>query len=1039
MVAGGGAALGTVCVIDLVPRQLTAEQQEALRALSRQAVALLEARRSLRRLATSVGARERAEVSARAALELLRMTFTHAPVGMMITGVDGVLVEVNDALAGMLGRAPEALVGVHFAEITAVEDMESENALAARGRAGEIDTVVRSKRYRHADGSLIPAISTSSVIRDDDGTPTYSLSHVQGIADRRLAEETLLENQSATDAILGTDANDLITAWNTGATRLFGYRYDEVIGKPLTVIIPERLRSAHLAGLARVAAGGEPVLIGRTVEVPALRRDGSEFPAELSLSRWQRGGQNFYTGIVRDISERRTAEERAALIRSAAVAANTASTLDGALRQVLGAVCETNGWGWGRAWLTSDGARPAVAAEWSVDGALDPPAESWRDKSGADGAGLVARVRADREPVVVDAATDPAGRSLGVPVFARDEVVAVLEFAVPEGCSTPDAGQLGVLEQVGNQLGRVVERDRAGQEIATRTQELDEAQALAKLGSWSLDLVSGSLNWSDELFRICGLLPGSMVPDVAAFSEFVHPDDRHLLDLGQHSEQDEGFDVEVRLIRTDGRVRLVQGRGRLVRDAAGTPMRLVGTAQDVTERRELEQELLRQAVTDPLTGLGNRSRFTTVLTEAILTAAAGQVLTVLWMEVDGIKDINDTLGHGVGDQLLVGTAERLGAALRPGDALARVGGYEFAVLLLDAEPATSRRVAARLQAEVGRPAEVAGMMLDVEASVGIAQLRVDTVPDPTAGATQHATALVRNAALALGNGKAEGKGRIAVYEAKMHLRAQRRLSLHGELRRAGERGQLAVHYQPTVELGSARLLGAEALLRWRHPVLGSVSPVEFIPLAEETGLILSIGRWVLREACRQAAEWSPRHGWAGLPSISVNLSGRQLADDRIVGDVAAVLRETGLDPGRLTLEITESVLMADVERAIGRLTRLRRLGVRLAIDDFGTGYSSLGYLSRFPVEVLKVDKSFVDDISVSERSRMLAAAVVGLGDTLGMTTLAEGVESQDQRRVLEELGCQNGQGYLFGRPMPAVDFAAILPTPLQAVGAKRAG
>jgi len=483
-------------------------------------------------------------------------------------------------------------------------------------------------------------------------------------------------------------------------------------------------------------------------------------------------------------------------------------------------------------------------------------------------------------------------------------------------------------------------------------------------------------------------------------------------------------------------------RGRLVfettlvpiHDAVGRCTHLVGVASDVTGRREAAAALWRQAHHDALTGLANRTLFRERLTRALARTAGDATarVAVLFLDLDDFKDVNDSLGHAVGDELLVAAAARLLNATRGCDTVARLGGDEFAVLI---EHVTHERdvltVADRVTAAFRTPFPVGARgpgddgpsRSDVQcgASVGIACAHVGDDPD----------AVLRNADLAMYHAKASGKGRHAEFAPAMHATAADRLALAADLRHAVTRHELRVEFQPIVDLATAHVVGAEALLRWAHPARGLVSPAEFIPLAETTGSIVGLGRWVLRTACREAAAWAAVAGDAapGVPPyVSVNLSGRQLDDPGLVDDVVAALAASGLAPRALLLELTETALMRDAERALTSLHRLKTLGVRLAIDDFGTGYSSLAYLQRFPVDVLKLDRAFVSGIARSASDAALARAVVALGASLQLETVAEGIETPEQRDHLRALGCRLGQGFLFARPMDAAALRARLGT-----------
>jgi diguanylate cyclase (GGDEF)-like protein len=420
---------------------------------------------------------------------------------------------------------------------------------------------------------------------------------------------------------------------------------------------------------------------------------------------------------------------------------------------------------------------------------------------------------------------------------------------------------------------------------------------------------------------------------------------------------------------------------------------------------------LHQAFHDPLTDLPNRALFVDRLELGVSRVQRSKSkLAVLFLDIDRFKIVNDSLGHAAGDELLREVAARLVASIRPGDTAARFGGDEFAILLEDVEDqAAAEQVALRILGALKAPLHIAGRDVFISASIGIA------MDAASAGD------MIRDADLAMYRAKSEGKGRHAVFEPAMHVAIVERADLEADLQRVLERAELLLHYQPIVALGNRAIVGVEALVRWRHPTRGIVSPGSFIPLAEETQLMAELGRWILTDACREVA------GWRTLRPLrlAVNLSAVQLhAADALARDVAAALADSGLPPEALVLEITETALMRDVTETISCLRALKKLGVLLAVDDFGTGYSSLDYLRRFPIDTLKIDKAFVDDLGAGDAT--LAQAIIDLGESFDLQVVAEGVEHEFQRQRLLELGCSYGQGYHFARPMPASELRALL-------------
>jgi diguanylate cyclase (GGDEF)-like protein/PAS domain S-box-containing protein len=447
---------------------------------------------------------------------------------------------------------------------------------------------------------------------------------------------------------------------------------------------------------------------------------------------------------------------------------------------------------------------------------------------------------------------------------------------------------------------------------------------------------------------------------------------------------------------------------------------LVLNTRDISERRQLEDQLVHQAFHDSLTSLANRALFKDRVDHALArTKRQTPSVAVLFLDLDGFKEVNDSLGHAAGDRLLIQVAERLRSCVRPSDTVARFGGDEFAVLIEDAsDDIDVVQVADRVLEGFRQPFEVNGRELHVRGSMGIARMESDV---------DGADHLLRNADLAMYRAKAAGRGGYERYDPEMHTELVQRVQLEADLRRALDAGELFLQYQPTFDLASGQLVGAEALARWQHPTRGLVPPTEFIPLAEASGLIRPLGAWVLREACRQAAEWQRSAGQRDKPlALNINLSGRQLQHPEVVDDVATALQESGLPPDSLVLEMTESVLMDDNENVLDILRRIKELGARLAIDDFGTGYSSLSYLHRFPVDMLKIDRSFVERLSHATDNAELARTIVRLGQSLQLVTVAEGVEDSAQFLALRRMGCDVGQGFYFGRPMESDEISRLL-------------
>ena len=514
-------------------------------------------------------------------------------------------------------------------------------------------------------------------------------------------------------------------------------------------------------------------------------------------------------------------------------------------------------------------------------------------------------------------------------------------------------------------------------------------------------------------------------------SDITHPDDwannrremRRLI-AGEVN----GYHLEKRYLHANGATVWVSVSVSCVRADDGSPRYMIGQVEDITERRAIAERLAHAAIHDPLTNLPNRLLFVDRLGVALDQARRRSTrVGVIFLDLDRFKVVNDSLGHAVGDSLLRVLADRLDASMRPGDAVARFGGDEFAVLCDDVtDEATVLDVAAKLAAAVARPVLLTDREVFITASVGVVLSRsADT-----------AETLLRDVDAAMYRAKDAGRAGIQVFDESSHRRVVSELETDTDLHRALERREFRTHYQPIVELETGRVSGFEALVRWQHPVRRLLLPREFIDLADETGLIIAIGAWVLEDACRQTVRWQQHHKSERPLTVSVNLAPRQLADPNFAEQLARILHATQIDPDTLWLELTEGALMDDVESSIGALQALRDQGVHVAVDDFGTGYSSLGHLKRFPVESLKVDQVFVDGLGTDPDDTSIVAAVVNLAHSLGLAAVAEGLENEVQLAALRTMGCDYAQGYLFGAPKaseeigdnPASDLRTWQPT-----------
>jgi diguanylate cyclase (GGDEF)-like protein len=601
-------------------------------------------------------------------------------------------------------------------------------------------------------------------------------------------------------------------------------------------------------------------------------------------------------------------------------------------------------------------------------------------------------------------------------------------------------------------------RERKQVEEALRRSEasLAEAQQIAHLGHWDYDLIRDELHWSDEIYRIFGVSKQEFGGTFEDYFKRVHPDDLELLPkLGEPLAQGKKVSLEHRIVRPDNEVRVVQQRIHFVFDEGQIPpkgyadepdgeeaeesqaflkfllrtasqprgrhpARVVGTVQDITERKALEEQLEHQALHDPLTDLPNRSLFLDRLEQALARdeRRKGKV-KVLFLDLDNFKLINDSFGHTVGDQLLVKVADRLKACVRAQDTVARFGGDEFTFLVEDdtGRVGNATRVAERIIEELRAPFFLENEEVLVTTSIGIASsASEENLPED----------LLRHADTAMYRAKATGRACYEVFEPSMSVNALEQLKLASDLRRATEREEFVIYYQPVVEVATGKVTSMEALLRWEHPERGLLLPEEFLPLAEEIGFIVPIGRRVTKELCHQVCLWQEQYSDLPLMGVSMNLSAKQLQHPNLTQEIIETFRNSGADPRSLELEITENAVMEYEEIILKKLKKLRRMGVRLAIDDFGTGYSSLSHLNRLPINTLKIDKSFIEGLEKDLKAKKITSAAISLAKTLNLRVIPEGVETAEQLAQLRELGCELAQGNYISKPLPSEEASALI-------------
>lgn len=580
---------------------------------------------------------------------------------------------------------------------------------------------------------------------------------------------------------------------------------------------------------------------------------------------------------------------------------------------------------------------------------------------------------------------------------------------------------------LGHRVRYMLRASLAMEELAQSRTKLAEAHRQAGLSNWEWDIVSGQVRWSSEIYHVLGISEATHRPSEETLRRLIHPED---VEIARQAfvaalKGTAPFDIDYRIVLPSGDIRVIHAQGIAQMGADGRAFRMTGTIQDITQRKRTEEQIRQLAFYDTLTGLPNRVFFKEHVKQALRHAEReGHSVALFFLDLDNFKNINDTLGHQVGDLLLEQVAQRLSHCVRGEDSIlraqadefnhhvARLGGDEFTVLVHEIRhPEDAAKVAQRILHALADAVEIENQELFVSTSIGIAIYPLD--------GRDHDT-LLKNADTAMYHAKGQGRGRYQFYNASMHASALEKLELETGLRRALERSEFRLYYQPRVDSETGIVVGTEALLRWAHPQRGLVPPVQFIPLAEETGLIVPIGAWVLHEACRQNKAW---HN-AGLPpvAVSVNISSLQFRQRNFADLVADALEVHDLPAECLELEVTESLLMQDAELTVQTIRNLKRTGVRISIDDFGTGFSSLNYLKRFPVDTLKIDRSFIRGVNLDRDNSAIATAIIALAKSLDLSVVAEGVETNAERSYLVQRGCREMQGFLISKPLPPLEL-----------------
>jgi len=945
---------------------------------------------------------------------------------------------VNDAAVYHYGYSRDQFLAMTILDIRPPEEIG-----AVRASMPEDFPLFRNAaawHHRKGDGTIITVeVFTHEVVWEGRAARSALInditvrSRLEGeLRDREERYHQMFNNHGAVQLLIDPQSGEIVDA-NPAACAFYGY--------PRAVFTAMNIRAINLLPPTAV---GETMVSAYTeghgvFTFPHRLANGEMRDVEVRSGPVTSNGRALLFSIINDITDRTHAEgalrrSEANLAALHAVSLDLVNQLDRAtiLDVAVGRAATLLGTAHAHLALVTDDGTALINAVGLGIFASDAP--SRRRK----GEGVAGTVWETGQPLVVDDYQSWAGNLtaqyanhlhavVAVPLVVSGRVLGVLGLAHTEAGRTFDAEALTLLVRFAALVTVALENARlyhgVQEEIAQRQRietSLAVAQRIAHLGSWEWDIATGKERWSDERYRLVGLAPGSITPTHAAFLASVHPEDQERVAAGlETSIPGEPIVSQFRVVRPDGTVRVLQSESEVEHNAAGMPVRLIGTTLDITERKQAEEALHYLAYYDPLTGLPNRTRFNDLLAVAVRRAHAqsGQGVAVLFLDLDRFKTVNDSLGHQRGDHLLALVATRLGECVTPGVLVSRFGGDEFAVLLEGVgDRSEAIATAERLHAALSTPFRLRGLELYTTASIGIALGEV----------SRDAAMLLRDADIAMYRAKARGRGQTVVFDGGMRVAVIRRMMIENDLQGALGRGEFRLVYEPVILLATGAVMGFEALLRWDHPRMGPLAPAEFIPIVEETGFVVPLGEWVLRAACQELGRWRVQHPSLGSVTMNVNLSGSQVARPGLVERVAQILQETAIPATALHLEITERVLLDHTEVALETLTRLHAMGVQIELDDFGVEYSSLNYLRRFPITAIKIDRSFIETCIVNAGDREVVGAMVRLAHGLGIGVTAEGIECEEQQGYLRALGCEHGQGYYFAKPLTGNQALALL-------------
>jgi diguanylate cyclase (GGDEF)-like protein/PAS domain S-box-containing protein len=796
------------------------------------------------------------------------------------------------------------------------------------------------------------------------------------------------------DAIIAINSKGNIEIFNTAAENIFGYKREEVLGADVALLMHTEHAKKHSSYMDNYIKNGQSKIIhSGPRELVGRRKNGESFHMDLALNEMKFGDENYFVAIIRDITDRQETQSR--LTHALSELTKFRKALDESSDSIF---------------LIHYPSSNIVDVNNTAMNMLGYS----RDK-------LLSFTLNDVFPTLGKNSIDHFFLKTSSKV--AEHVTIVTELKNKEGKNIPAEVCMSAIPDNADSVivataRDITERLKYERELENSKKLLLEAQNVGQFGSWEWDLLNDRLIWSDEVFRFFGLDRDKYVPTQSNFLKMISPEysAQVIEGLKRAISGGERFSQEFAVITADKSQRIIHLQSKVYNDEHDHPTRMIGTIQDVTERKRAERELEYLSNYDVLTGLPNRKLFMDRFEHALGVAnRMNYKLALIFIDLDHFKKVNDTLGHHVGDEMLKVVAHRIQSVLRQADTVARLGGDEFVIILENLEDMDAAAVVAeKIIKEITCPLVVEGFELFPGASLGIS-----IYPDDSDSIAE----LLKYSDMAMYSAKESGRNSFQYYSPELNTLAQRHLAIEKNLRHALGNNEFYLVYQPQICAKTNQIVGVEALLRWGQNGNNFLSPVEFIPLLEESGLIQEVGDWVIRTAVNQVKAWQCE----GLPKLrmSINISSKQFTRPDFLRSVQVCVSEADISPGELNFEITETALMDNVQHAINVMMGLKELGIDLSIDDFGKGYSSLGYLKKFPISTLKIDKSFISDLGMGMNGEAIIEAIIAMSKALGLKTIAEGVETVAQRDYLNKRGCDEVQGFLYSKPVTANDISQL--------------